>query len=312
MLLDNETILIIGGTGFIGQNLLDYYVNNDQVRCNNILVISRSLPEKMYENIHYFEGNYSDDIFLKRIFSKWKITKVFHLASSSIPVSSNQNIKKDIDDNLLATINLLDVMKEFSCRFILYISSGGAVYGEKKQGITSENELCMPISSYGIIKLTIEKYLYLYQREHNISYLILRISNPFGQFHKSKNQGAINIAARKAVNKNVFSVWGDGKQSKDYIYIKDLINIVVKLIEKKISNKTINIGSGVSIQLNTILNIIKSNTLNFNVTYVESKTSDVREFCLDISLLKSILNFEFTELDKAIRDTILWEKSQLK
>jgi UDP-glucose 4-epimerase len=137
------------------------------------------------------------------------------------------------------------------------LSSGGAVYGEKLLDKISENEICDPVSSYGVVKLTIENYLRLYQKQYGINYLILRVSNPFGKFHASEKQGIVNIAIRRALKIKIIEVWGDGKQSKDYIFVDDLIQIIFKLLKLKVANKTINVGSGETQQLNGILDTIK-------------------------------------------------------
>lgn len=303
-----ENILLLGGTGFIGKNIIEYFISHTDSLNYQLIVLSRYNQISEHKDVVYELGDYGDKEVLKKLFSRWNFKKVFHLASSSIPISSNQNIHNDINGNLISTINLLEVMKECSCNFILYLSSGGAVYGEKRIPIISEDTSCKPISSYGIIKLAIENYLKLYQRHYGINYLILRISNPFGPYHNSEEQGVINIAVRRAVNGKSLEVWGDGSQSKDYIFIDDLVKIVFQLIQSKIVNKVVNVGSGESHQLNNILDTIKSHLPNFDIKYVESKSTDVKDFCLDISLLKSLIDFKFTKFEEAIKKTILFEK----
>jgi len=305
-----QTILLIGGTGFIGSNIIDSMLKDLSFANTQIVVVSRHEAVVKEKNIIYKEGSYGDIEFMDKLFLEWKFEKVFHLASTTIPVSSNINIIDDLQTNLLVTINLLEVMRKHDCKFILYMSSGGAVYGENKPSPISENEICFPISSYGVVKLSIENYLRLYQKQFGINYLILRISNPFGEFHVSEKQGIINIAIRRAVKGLPLEIWGDGNQAKDYIYISDLTMIVLKLINKNILNQTINIGSGTSFQLNFILNEINK-VLPLKINYVESLPTDVRDFCLDITLLQSLIDFEVTNFNTAINNTIAWEKSQI-
>jgi len=305
-----QTILLIGGTGFIGRNIIDSMLKDLSFANTQIVVVSRHEAVVKEKNIIYKEGSYGDIEFMDKLFLEWKFEKVFHLASTTIPVSSNINIIDDLQTNLLVTINLLEVMRKHDCKFILYMSSGGAVYGENKPSPISENEICFPISSYGVVKLSIENYLRLYQKQFGINYLILRISNPFGEFHVSEKQGVINIAVRRAVKGLPLEIWGDGNQAKDYIYISDLTMIVLKLINKNILNQTINIGSGNSFQLNFILNEINK-VLPLKINYVESLPTDVRDFCLDITLLQSLIDFEVTNFNTAINNTIAWEKSQI-
>ncbi|MFH7017977.1 NAD-dependent epimerase/dehydratase family protein [Flavobacterium sp. FlaQc-47] len=306
-----ENILLLGGTGFIGKNIIEYFISHTDSLNYQLIVLSRYNQISEHKDVVYELGDYGDKEVLKKLFSRWDFKKVFHLASSSIPVSSNQNIHNDINGNLISTIGLLEVMKEYRCNFILYLSSGGAVYGEKRVPVISEDTSCTPISSYGIIKLAIENYLKLYQRHYGINYLILRISNPFGPYHNSEEQGVINVAVRRAVNGKSLEVWGDGSQSKDYIFIYDLVKIVFQFIRNEIVNKVVNVGSGETHQLNSILDRIKVYIPNFEIKYVESKPTDIKDFCLDISLLKSLIDFEFTDFDLAIEKTIEWEEQKI-
>lgn len=306
-----EIILLLGGTGFIGRNIIDFINKNGDVSNYKIVVLSRDFQNNTVDNIEYIRGDYANKKMLIGLFSKWNFTKVFHCATSTTPLSSDNNILCDVNGNLIATIGLLEVMKEYGCNYILYLSSGGAVYGEKHLTTISENEICYPVSSYGVVKLTIENYLRLYQKQYGINYLILRVSNPFGKFHTSEKQGVINIAIRRALRLETIEVWGDGTQSKDYIFVDDLIKIIFELLKQGVANKTINVGSGEIHQLNRILRTIKIHLPTLKVDYVASKITDVKDFCLDISLMQSLLNFELTEFEEAIRKTILFEKERL-
>jgi UDP-glucose 4-epimerase len=302
-----ETVLLIGGTGFIGKNIIDFALKNEACSNYKFVILSRDFQRDTIDLIAHVSGDYADKNVLMSLFSKWNFTKVFHCATSTTPLSSTNNILCDIKGNLMATIGLLDVMKDFGCTSIMYLSSGGAVYGEKHLNTISEDEICEPVSSYGVVKLTIENYLRLYQKQFGISYLILRVSNPFGQFHVSEKQGVINIAIRRALRNDSIEVWGDGKQSKDYIFVDDLVKIIFHLLEQGVKNKIINVGSGETHELNKILEIIKIYLPNLETNFIASKATDVKDFCLDISLMKSLVDFEFTPFEEAIEKTILWE-----
>ncbi|MGG7035225.1 MAG: NAD-dependent epimerase/dehydratase family protein [Flavobacterium sp.] len=306
-----EVILLLGGTGFIGKNIIDYLIKEESFSNYKLVVLSRNLQVRGTEGVEYVAGDYSDKRLLIDLFVKWRFSRVFHCATSTTPLSSADNISQDVNGNLMATIGLLDVMKVYGCKNILYLSSGGAVYGEKQMKTISENELCYPVSSYGVVKLTIENYLRLYQKQFGIEYLILRVSNPFGKFHFSDKQGVINIAIRKSLRGEEVEVWGDGTQSKDYILVDDLVAIIFQLVKLNVINKTINVGSGKSYQLNRILDTIKIYLPTLKVNYIESKLTDVKDFCLDISLLKSLIDFEFVPFEEAVKQTILFEKEQM-
>lgn len=306
-----ETVLLIGGTGFIGRNILEFVGNKNMFSDFKFIVLTRSSPKEIIESVEYYIGDYSDKSVLIELFSKRSISKVFHLATSTTPLTSDNNFLNDIDGNLTATIGLLDVMKEFKCNYILFLSSGGAVYGEKQIDKICENEICEPVSSYGVVKLTIENYIKLYYKLFGINYLILRVSNPFGKFHTSESQGVINVSIRRALRGEVMEIWGDGSQSKDYIYVDDLIEILFRLLKANTLNKIINIGSGQTLQLSLILNSISNLIPSLEINYSPSKLTDVKDFCLDISLLKSIINFKNTDFDTALSETIIYETNKL-
>ena len=309
---NKETILLLGGAGFIGQNIIDYL--NKYTELNDkytFIVLYRSTYQEISQNCIYIKGDYTNQKLLKKLFSEWNFTKVFHCGTATTPLSSNNNIIVDINNNLIATIGLLETMKEFNCKFILYISSGGAVYGENFTGKISEKEICTPVSSYGVVKLTIENYIQLYQKQFGIDFLILRVSNPFGKFHTSEIQGVINIGIRRSLRKKTLQIWGDGSQTKDYIFADDLVEIIFKLLQNKILNKIINLGSGTSIPLKEILKILKNQLPDLKLKFEKYKSTDVKNFYLDTSLLNSLVDFRLTNFDEAVKKTIDWEKNNL-
>jgi len=303
-------ILLIGGRGFIGTNIVKYVYEKLLPGEVELFVLSRTNYKGQFiqDNINYVTGDYKDLEFMNALFKQKNFTSVFHFASTTIPVSSNQNIIGDIHDNLLATVNLLEVMKNNNCNFILYLSSGGAVYGEFTQDLLDEMHPCEPISSYGVIKFTIEQYIKLYHKQNGLNYLILRVSNPYGPFHTSEKQGVVNIAIRKAINNLPLSVWGTGEQSKDYIYVEDIAHIVWLLTKAEVRNEIINVGSGSAVSLNVILSQIKDFESDFKVVHEKSLPSDVKTFCLDTTKLKNIVSFDLTPLESGLMKTLEWEK----
>jgi UDP-glucose 4-epimerase len=125
-----ETVLLLGGTGFIGRNIIDYVHKNVELSSSyKFIILSRDLKTDIDDSAVYVSGDYADRNVLISLFSKWDFTKVFHCATSNTPISSINNIIGDINSNLIATIGLLDVMRDFGCSSIVYFSSGGAVYG---------------------------------------------------------------------------------------------------------------------------------------------------------------------------------------
>jgi UDP-glucose 4-epimerase len=257
------------------------------------------------------KGDYADAKALDDLFTAYRFDRVFHFASSIIPAISSENIRQDIESNLLPTIGLMEMMKKHQVSKLLYLSTGGAVYGNVTEEKVKEDYPCKPISSYGIIKLAVEHYIELYAKLYQIDYLILRLSNPFGEFHRSPKQGVINIAVRKALKGEVMTVWGDGSQAKDYIYAADIGKAIDGLIRAGVKNETINVGSGESLTLNEIIKRIQEKLPAFQVEYKEAKLTDVQKICLDTAKLAAKINWEITSFDKALESTITYEKARL-
>jgi UDP-glucose 4-epimerase len=261
--------------------------------------------------VTFVVGDYADAQTLDDLFRTHHFDRVFHFASSIIPAISSENIRQDIESNLLPTIGLMEMMKKHQVSKLLYLSTGGAVYGNVKEEKVKEDYPCKPISSYGIIKLAVEHYIELYAKLYQIDYLILRLSNPFGEFHRSPKQGVINIAVRKALKGEVMTVWGDGSQAKDYIYAADIGKAIDGLIKAGVKNETINVGSGESLSLNEIIKRIQAKLQTFTVEYKEAKLTDVQKICLDTAKLAAKINWEITPFDIALDATIAYEKARL-
>ncbi len=299
-----KTILLLGGFGFIGSNFMDF-LQKRKIQDFRILIFARKdSPEKRerFKNVirEVYIGDFCTENDVRKVFNDHRIDLVFHLISSSVPFTSNQDIAADINNNLLSAIRLLDLCIEFKIEKIIFSSSGGAVYGDINKESYSEEDDGSPNSSYGIIKITIEKYIKLYAHLYGIKYLCFRIANPYGLFHTSDTQGAINIAVKRAVLGDEFKVWGSGNNKKDYIFAEDLCRIIYNILESDIQNKILNIGTGKGISINEILSVIKIFQPDFNISYSEAKLFDVSNVVLNISNIEKFVNFELTPLNIGI------------
>lgn len=281
-------ILVIGGNGFIGSHLVDYLLlKGHKVR---VFDISYEKYRKPLQNVDYRISSIENTSELYE--SLLGIDSVFHLATSSVPSSSNIDPISDIKKNLINTINILNYLVKLQIKRFIYFSSGGAVYGNPLITPVSEDHPLKPISSYGIVKAAIESYLLLYQRLYDFNPLILRPSNPYGprQSHYIA-QGVISTFLRKIKTNESISVYGNGNSTKDYIYITDLIEATYLLGISSYSG-VYNIGSGKCTSLNNIIQLIKKITSSDpQITYLNSKDYDVLNFVLDITKVSNQINW---------------------
>lgn len=307
-------ILVLGGFGFIGTNILKYIDENLYSEYNAIVFdkidyhphgVDFKCVQKAYA------GDFSDITLIENIFIENKIDIVFHLLSSTVPATSN-NARYDVESNLVPTLNLLSVMDKYNIRNIVYTSSGGAIYGDYLQKVHNEEDAVYPKSSYGVVKLAIEKYLLAYSELYGFNSLVLRLSNPFGPYHYNSKQGVVNIAIRKAIRQETFHVWGDGNGVKDYIYIKDVCCMIFKLIKNGCFTDVINIASGMALSVNDIVDYIKQEIPRFEVNYIDASILDVQSFELDITKLRSLLGgYKMFPFKEGLKETIDWQKHNL-
>lgn len=285
-----KTILVFGGFGFIGTNLIKYIESNGLPY--RVIVFDRynQHPGGVNSNVidGVYCGDFSDGLQVEKVFMENQIDWVFHCLSTTVP-STAFNAKYDIESNLVPTIDCLDHMVKYGVKKILFISSGGAVYGKRELRPHKEEDGLFPISPYGINKVSIEKYLFSYASLYGIEPLILRLSNPYGSFHYSMKQGVVNVALKAALEQQPFIVWGDGTAKKDYIYIEDFCRIVFLLIRKNIHSEIVNVASGELLDVNAILGFIKEKIPSFHWEYTESAKLDVKHFSLDTTKLHRLI-----------------------
>ena len=308
-----KTILLLGGYGFIGTNVLKCI---DKQYSDQYDVIVFDKVDHHFHNVSFncvkkvYAGDFSDILTVDNIFAENSIDLVFHFLSSTVPATSS-NARYDVESNLVSTLNLLSVMDKYNVKNIVYLSSGGAIYGDYLEKVHNEEDAVYPKSSYGVVKLAIEKYLLSYAELYGFHSLILRLSNPFGPYHYNEKQGIINIAIRRALSNKILQIWGDGNGIKDYIFINDVCDILFKLVEDKIETGVYNVASGNALSVNDIVDAIRKYVPDFNIEYVNASVVDVQSFELDITKLRKKLGgFKMTSIDEALKQTIEWQKRE--
>ncbi|MFD2514238.1 NAD-dependent epimerase/dehydratase family protein [Pontibacter locisalis] len=275
-------ILILGGNGFIGSHLTEALRTE-----HNVTVFDRS-PNRFVqecEGVEYIYGDFNNASELKRCLKGKDI--VYHLLSTTVPLTANNDPVHDVQSNLIGTINLLDAVSESNVSRFIYTSSGGTVYGNPEYVPIDEKHPCNPIGSYGIIKLTIEKYIKMYSQKNNFTYLIARPSNPYGPRQNFKgDQGLISNYLYKGLIKGEFVIWGDGSAIRDYIYINDLVDFL-KIAGLSSKSGIFNVGSGKGRSIKEIIEFLNEIIEEHPVLkYAEKNRYFVEEVVLNIEFVE--------------------------
>ena len=183
---------------------------------------------------------------------------VVHLVSATLPASSNDNPVYDVEANVVASLRLLEAARAARVRRILFISSGGTVYGPARRLPIDEDHPTEPACSYGIAKLAIEKYLGLYARLHGLKSTVLRFSNPFGERQNPGSaQGAVAVFLGRILAGRPIEIWGDGSVVRDYLYIADGARAFRLVLEKEPDGPVYNVGRGVGTTLDDLVTVLK-------------------------------------------------------
>lgn len=278
-------IMILGAAGFIGTNLAIKLAQDK----NNIITLVDKKKE-YFSNIAKF--NFSN-VFIKEatldknmdfsILSSQDV--VYHLVSTNVPTTSNIHISEDIQLNVLFSSYLFDACVIHKVNKVIFISSGGTVYGKEGRCPLSEETPTNPITSYGVQKITIEKLLYLYNYMYGLDYRIIRLANPYGPYQRPNGMlGAVTTFTYKALKNEEIYVYGDGTVIRDFIFIDDVIRAILNIVTGETSYKTFNLGSGYGVSIQELIETIeKSLCTKINVVYKEERPVDVPVNFLDIS-----------------------------
>ena len=281
--------LVLGGNGFIGSHIVDALLAEG----HKVSVFDRSkehfrLP---LTNVEYFLSEFTNIALLAEALEG--VDVVYHLISTTVPSTSNLSPSDDIQSNLVGTVRLLDLMVQMKVPRIVFLSSGGTVYGIPETTPIPETHPLNPICSYGIVKIAIENYLYMYQQLYELDYVVIRASNPYGERQGHKGvQGVIGTFLGKTKHNEEIQIWGDGSIVRDYIYIGDLAQFCIKVIHENISG-VYNVGSGVGHSISDIINTMENNIeQSFSITKMPSRNYDIPKIILDISKAKNTFDWE--------------------
>ena len=273
---------MLGGTGFIGRNLCEYFL------ANNWSVTSFDLfaPQNPVEGVRYIEGDFFDNRQLSAAINNQDV--IIHSISTVTPGNSNVKYMQGYEKDLVQTARLCELLVGTNAKMI-FLSSGGTVYGDQPIQPIAEDARTTPINHYGCIKICIENIIRTFNIQFKTKFIIACVANPYGpgQDYK-KGVGFVDAAVKKALIGDEIEIWGDGETVRDYIHIHDVCRMIHSLIRYRGTEDTFNISSGEGVSQNTILSLLKELGYEVNVSYKNARGVDVKRIILDNSKIRGI------------------------
>lgn len=297
--------LVLGGAGFIGSHLAEALLQaGHRVRIFDRPHLDRLPGFLQRREFEVFTGDFLNPRALSPALEASEI--VFHLVSTTLPKSSNDNPMYDVESNVMGTLRLLELCRQQKVRKVVFASSGGTVYGVPRSVPIDERHPTDPTCSYGIHKLAIEKYLHLNHHLHGLDYCVVRPANLYGPRQRLDiAQGAVAVFLDRALRGEPIQVWGDGSVVRDYLYVGDAAEALVKAAAYQGEPKVFNIGSGVGTSLRALIKEIEALLGRaLAVEYAPARALDVPANVLDASLARRHLGWTArTPLAEGLRRT---------
>lgn len=305
-------VFVTGGTGFMGSHMVELLL--EEGHTVTVLTSSSSIHpniQHLQDQIHIVRGNFGNYQLVLQHLKKTDI--VIHIAWTTVPKTASENPIYDAQTNIIGSIHLLEAAVEAKVKKVVFVSTGGALYGIPQYTPIDEQHPIQPISAYGISKMAFERYLHFFYQNKGLDYSIFRIANAYGtRQNLTKNQGVIGIWLQKIQQNQAIEIWGTGEVIRDYIYVTDVAKCIVSSLFYQGAQKVFNVGSGVGYSLNEILAVCqKVSQKHPKIHYLESRSFDVPVNILSIQHAQEVLNWQpLTSIEEGIKKTWDWLQSK--
>ena len=304
-------ILITGGAGFIGSNVADGLLEK-----KHKVVIVDDLSNGKKENIPGGARFYRCDIRSKKLSSIFKAEKpevVIHNAAQLSVRVSVENPLMDADINVIGGLNVIQACHTHNVNKIIFASSGGTVYGEQKYFPADEEHPTRPISPYGVAKLATENYLYYFYKTYGLKYMSLRYGNIYGPRQDPYGEaGVVAIFSSKIIKGSSPIIYGDGFQTRDYVYVGDVVDVNIRAMESDFTG-SLNVGTGKETTVVELFKILREVSGKSGVEEVHgpAREGEQRRSQLSYGLAKKILGWQpGMSLEEGLKLTYHWFKNQ--
>lgn len=284
--------LVLGGCGFIGSHVAEsLFAAGHQVSVFARPNADRRNLESLQESVEFIAGDFLNAEDIRRAVSDAEV--VIHLVGSTLPGSSLDNPVFDIQTNVVASVSLFKACVEAKVKKVVYVSSGGTVYGVPKADLINEGHTLDPINPYGLSKLSVEKYLGIYSYQYGIDHTVLRLSNPYGSRQRpGSGQGVIASWMDCIRHGRAIEIWGDGSTVRDYLTVGDAASAIVLAAESTSCSSILNVGSGQGHTLSQVLGLVEDAAGQpARIVRRDVRKVDVPRNVLDVTLIRKELEW---------------------
>lgn len=296
-----KKVAIIGSNGFIGKHLTERLSQNSQIE---LCLFGKGNASAFGDKYVYHALDLMNTPQVNSLFED--IDVVYYLASETIPATSWNNPFIEIEKNLLPFINFLECLSTLKTKKIVFLSSAGTIYGHSVDPVNEESNK-HPFSPYGIIKLSMENFLNYYKTKYDLNFDIYRVSNVYGEGQDtSKGLGIINTFLEKIISEKKINIYGDGRNVRNYIYVKDVAELLSFSVGSDMTrSETYNLSSNNTLSINELVAIMQSViSEKFEITYSENRQSDNLAIKLDNQkIVNAHPKFSFTKIEDGILKT---------
>lgn len=287
-------ILVLGGNGFIGKNLSNMLRDKGE----QVISFDLQMPTKHEEGIEYVTGDFFDDVTLEKYTDN--IDVIYHCICTINPGNSEMKFLQGYEKDFIQTVKLIEIARKKQIK-IIFLSSGGTVYGKQEKVPISEDSITKPINHYGNLKVCIENTIRIFNQLDGTNMIIARIANPYGPGQDyGKGVGFIDAVLKSGIGNQTIKVWGAGNVIRDYIYIDDVCEMLYELAFYAGEIDTFNLGTADGKSQNDILDIAKRWFPELKVEYKEARNVDVPRNVLDNRRIKEIYHQEITTLSEGM------------
>lgn len=298
-------ILVTGGAGFIGSHIVDAYINSGH-EVSVIDNLSTGNKNNLNPKAKFYQADIRDD--LSSLIKDINPQVINHHAAQIDVRVSVAEPAADAAVNIIGTINVIEAGLKAGVKKIIFASTGGAIYGEQDYFPADELHSLRPLSPYGVAKLTCEKYLYYYKYNFGLDYVGLRYSNVYGPRQNPFGEaGVIAIFAHKLIRGEEPLINGDGLQTRDYVYVGDVVKANVKALETEFTGE-LNIATGVETSVNELFsNISRVSGKSITASRGPAKKGEQQRSCLSYEKAKSVFGWEpAVFVAGGIKNTVEW------